>query len=74
MVRIMRKNGDGGYHFMEGTPTFERRQEAMKYLRAELGTTAESDEFLIVGSPTIITAQAETKVRLTSSPVTRGRK
>ena len=44
MVRIMKKNGDGGYHFME-TPDFVRRQEALQYLKSELGATPEDDEY-----------------------------
>ena len=73
MVRIMKKNGDGGYHFME-TPDFVRRQEALQYLKSELGATPEDDEYLIVGSPTIITANTETKVTLTSTPLARCKK
>ena len=72
MVRIMRKNGDGGYHFMD-TPSFVRRQEAMKYLKDNNQNT-ESDEFLIVGSPTVVTTQTETRVTLTSTPMSRGKK
>ena len=73
MVRIMRKNGDGGYHFMD-TPDFIRRQEAMKYLKDQGHDGIESDEFLIVGSPTVVTAHTETKITLTSTSMTRGRK
>ncbi len=73
MVRIMRKNGDGGYHFMD-TPDFIRRQEAMKFLKDQGHEGIERDEFLIVGSPSIVTARTETKVTLTSSSVSRGTK
>jgi hypothetical protein len=74
MVRIMKKNGDGGYHFMD-TPTFVRRQEAMKYLKNKgVNTNEMGTEFLIVGSPTVITTQTQTKVTLTSTPMSRGKK
>lgn len=67
MVRIMQKNGDG-YKFMN-TPEFVRRQEAMKYLKDQGHQGIDSDEFLIVGSPTVVTAQTETRVTLTSTPL-----
>ena len=74
MVRIMEKTGDG-YTFID-TPNFVRRQEAMKYLKDKKTANSHGlysgDEFLIVGSPTVVTTQSETRITLKSTSVGAG--
>ena len=76
MVRIMERTGDGAYRFVDGTPEFTRKQDALKHIRSNVSNPEQSSgkEFLIVGSPTTVVTETHTKVLLRTSNISRGRK
>ena len=69
----MKRNENGGYEFDADSPSFTRKQEALKHIRANADTQA-GTEFLIVGSPTTVVTETETKVTLRTTNVTKATK
>ena len=70
MVRIMRRTENGGYEFDNNSPSFTRKQEALQHIRANAEEKA-GTEFLIVGSPTTVVTETQTKVTLKTTNVSR---